>query len=113
MKNALRIVLIIVALAGAVFAADAALFMHTMKGEAQRLKTVKGEELEALCQKAMQQPENVAELNKVLNSPTQPPEGSEYNFPVVLKMRHHVWTYGITLPCKLKITIKDSPVQAQ
>jgi hypothetical protein len=105
MSKTVKIILLVLLLAVGAFAADAFIFINHMKSEATRVKNIKGEELEKVCQTAMAAPASAAEVKNFLAQHQAAAPGTEFDFPVVAVRRHHVWTYKITLPCKVKATV--------
>lgn len=113
MSKTVKIILIVLFLAVAAFAADAFMFMDHMKSEATRVKNIKGEELEKVCETALAAPASAAEVNKFMAAHQSSAPGTEFDFPVSALRRHHVWTYKITLPCKVKVRVTEQPAPAQ
>jgi hypothetical protein len=115
MSKTVKIILIVLLLTIGAFAADAFIFMNHMKSESVRVKNIKGEELEKVCETALAAPASAAEVKKFTEEHQSETPGTEYDFPVVALRRHHVWTYKITLPCKVKVRVAEqsTPAPAQ
>ncbi len=106
MSKTVKIILLVVLLAVGAFAADAYIFMNHMKSESARVKGIDKVELEKLCKTAMAAPVTAAQVKQFIADNQSAPPGTEFDFPIVAVRRHHVWTYKITLPCKLNVTVK-------
>lgn len=113
MSKTVKIILLVVLLLIGAFAADAFIFMNHMKSESARIKSIPGEELEKLCAAAIKAPANAALMNEFLKTRTSEAPGTQFDFPVAVVRRHHIWAYNITLPCKLTAKVKDPATSAQ